>query len=96
MSGFADRLAAAEQIQAGLDHASKSSAANQTVFHDWLKSNINLAVSTLTLTSIEDGETLTKLSQQMSSQEIFDRQVIAFAHELKLTLLYTGHYQAQK
>lgn len=75
MNDFADRFNITEELRAGLDTEARLTSRNPAVYLDWIKSEVNQAVSSLAMTSAKDGTILANLSKQLPSQEVFNKYV---------------------
>lgn len=76
MNSFTDRFNITEELRAGLDAEAKLTSRNPAVYLDWIRSEVNQAVSSLEMTSEKDGTILANFSKQLPSQEVFNRYVI--------------------
>lgn len=75
MNGFTDRFNIIEDLRAGLDTEVRLTHRNPVVYQDWIKSEVNQAVSSLEMTSAKDGANLVKISKQLHPQEVINRYV---------------------
>ena len=75
MNSFTDRFNVTKELRAGLDTEARISSRNPALYLDWIKSEVNQAVSSLAMTSTNDGTILANFSKQLSSQEVFNRYV---------------------
>jgi hypothetical protein len=73
MSGFTDRFIITEELRAGLDLEASLTSRNPTVYLDWVKSEVDQAISSLEMVSTKDGAILAGLSKQLPSQEVFNK-----------------------
>jgi hypothetical protein len=73
INSFADRFDITEELRAGLDTEARLTSRNPAVYLDWIKSEVDQAISSLEMTSAKDGGILAKVSKQLPSQEVFNR-----------------------
>ena len=73
MRSFSQRYNAIEELREGLETEANESSRNPAAYLDWLKSETDRAISTMTMSSAKDAITLVDISKQVSNQSIFNK-----------------------
>lgn len=75
MHTLSGRFQVLDNLRDGIQEEARNSAANATIFLDWIKSQMNLLFTdpTVAMASADDGADFAQISSVLPTQEVFNK-----------------------